>query len=140
MHLSDIRQFYAEEIRAVSNIQSKALVRALATVPRECFLGPRPWQIVNADPWQMMPPNTGLGAGGSYRSTDDADPNHLYHNVLVAIDASRKLNNGLPSAVVWWLDCLDLRQGDRVLHVGCGTGYYSAISRWTNWSCDWRRD
>ena len=49
------------------------------------------------------------------------------HNVLVAIDASRKLNNGLPSAVVWWLDCLDLREGDRVLHVGSGTGYYTAI-------------
>jgi protein-L-isoaspartate(D-aspartate) O-methyltransferase len=127
MNLNDTRQYYAQEIRAVSNIQCAALVTALGKVPRERFLGPGPWQIVNADPWQIMPPNTGVGAGGSYRSTDDADPKHLYHNVLVAIDVSRKLNNGLPSALVWWLDCLGLRQGDRVLHVGCGTGYYSAI-------------
>src|SRR5947209_17413281 len=127
MNLNDIRRFYAEEIRAVSNLQSKAVVDALAKVPREHFLGPGPWQIVNADAWQMMPANTGLGGGGSYRTTDDSDPKHLYHNVLVAIDADRKLNNGLPSAVAWWLDGLGLRRGDRVLHVGVGVGYYTAI-------------
>ena len=48
MNLADVRQFYAEEICAVSNIQSKRLVAALAKVPRELFLGPGPWQIVNA--------------------------------------------------------------------------------------------
>ncbi len=45
MNLNDIRQFYAEEIRAVSNIQTQAIVKAFANVPRESFLGPGPWQI-----------------------------------------------------------------------------------------------
>jgi protein-L-isoaspartate(D-aspartate) O-methyltransferase len=108
------RQFYAEEVRAVANLQSEALVRAFAKVPREHFLGPGSWEIPNL-------------AGGSYHATPDADPKHLYHNVLVAIDAGRGLNNGLPSALALWFDALDLQEGNRVVHVGCGTGYYSAI-------------
>jgi protein-L-isoaspartate(D-aspartate) O-methyltransferase len=59
--------------------------------------------------------------------TPDSDPKHLYQNVLVAIDPSRHLNNGLPSGIAFWLDALDLRTGDHALHVGCGTGYYTAI-------------
>ena len=26
-----------------------------------------------------------------------------------------------------WIDALDLRDGERVVHIGCGLGYYSAI-------------
>ena len=61
----------------------------------------------------------------TYRVTTDADPRRLYHNVLVAIDPARKLNNGQPTAVITWLDALDPRPGDRVVHVGAGVGYYS---------------
>src|ERR1041384_2930174 len=46
MDLEKQRQFYAEELRAVANIQSEELVHAFAKVPREHFLGPGPWQIV----------------------------------------------------------------------------------------------
>jgi protein-L-isoaspartate(D-aspartate) O-methyltransferase len=98
------RQFYAEELRAVSNLQSEALVRAFAKVPRENFLGPGPWQIRNP-------------SLDSYRTTPDAHPKHLYHNVLVAIDAGRQLNNGQPGALALWFDALDLREGNRVVHV-----------------------
>lgn len=111
------RQLYAEELRAVSNLRSKALVRAFANVPREHFLGPGPWHIIApAEPGCI-----------SYRITEDADSRHLYHNVLVAIDAERHLNNGQPSALALWFDVLDLQEGDRAVHVGCGTGYYTAI-------------
>ena len=127
MNLDEIRQYYAEEIRAVANIQTEALVAAFALVPREHFLGPGPWQIANPDSWQAMTPNANLKGAGSYRTTEDDNPRHLYHNVLIAIDAERKLNNGQPSGLASWLDALELRAGDRVLHVGCGVGYYTAI-------------
>ncbi len=45
--LNLVRQFYAEELRAVANLQSEALVKAFAKVPREHFLGPGPWQILS---------------------------------------------------------------------------------------------
>ena len=117
MDLDTQRQFYAEEIRAVANLQSEVLVQAFAKVPREYFLGPGPWQIV-------VPSEPG---SFSCRTTDDADPRHLYHNVLVAIDAERRLNNGQPSGLALWFDALDLQKGERVVHIGCATGYYTAI-------------
>jgi protein-L-isoaspartate(D-aspartate) O-methyltransferase len=59
--------------------------------------------------------------------TIDANPRHLSHNVLVAIDPKRGLNNGHPSFLAWLIDQLDLKVGQSVYHVGVGTGYYSAI-------------
>ena len=119
--LDAIRQYYAEELRAVANL-SEALVRAFAKVPREHFLGPGPWQILN--PSHLIDDNN---EATYYRDTADADPKQLYHNILVAIDAKRSLNNGQPSFVATLIDSLELNPGDRVLHIGCGTGYYSAI-------------
>jgi len=112
------RQFYAEELRAVANLQSEAVVKAFATVPREHFLGPGPWQIVN--PWR-------LEVEPSYRKTPDADARHIYHNILVGIDPERHLNNGQPGFLAFLIDQLELQVADHVVHVGCGTGYYTAI-------------
>jgi protein-L-isoaspartate(D-aspartate) O-methyltransferase len=118
MDLEAIRRFYAEEIEAVAGLRSQALVEAFARVPREQFLGPGPWQI--------MVPGAEL-TGGGYRTTRDADPRHVYHNVVVALDAARQINNGQPSGLASWLEALDLRPGDRAVHIGCGAGYYTAI-------------
>src|SRR5262249_46216288 len=107
------RARYAEELRERSQVQSPALNHAFATVPREHYLGSGPWRIFEL-------PN-------HYRETPDADARHVYHDVLVAIDASRFLNNGQPSAHALWLDQLDLHTGEHVVHIGCGTGYYTAI-------------
>jgi protein-L-isoaspartate(D-aspartate) O-methyltransferase len=63
-----------------------------------------------------------------YETTPDADPRRLYENVLVALDASRNLNNGEPAMLARWLDALDLAPRARFLHVGCGVGYYTAIA------------
>jgi len=49
-------------------------VRAFAGVSREAFLGPAPWRVLGSE-------------------TDN--PVHLYADVLVAIDATRSLMNGL---------------------------------------------
>ena len=84
------QRFYAEELRAVAELRSEALVQAFATVRREAFLGPGPWKILSLK-HGMGPPE--------YRPTPDANPEHLYHNVAVAIDAARMLNNRQPSAL-----------------------------------------
>jgi protein-L-isoaspartate(D-aspartate) O-methyltransferase len=63
-----------------------------------------------------------------YQMTPDEDPRHIYDTVLVALDASRGLNNGEPSSLLRFLDILDLAPGDRFLHIGCGVGYYTAIA------------
>jgi protein-L-isoaspartate(D-aspartate) O-methyltransferase len=110
------RRWYAEEIRWNAKLQSEPLVKAFATVPREKFLGRGPWHILSA---------TQLGRG--YTRTSNADPRHVSHNVLVAIDAKRGLNNGHPSFLASLIDQLNLKDGETVYHVGCGTGYYSAI-------------
>jgi len=51
----------------------------------------------------------------------------VYHNVAVAIDPARQLFNGQPGTLAVWIDTLDLAAGMRVLHVGAGLGYYSAV-------------
>jgi protein-L-isoaspartate(D-aspartate) O-methyltransferase len=112
------RRFFAEEIEALANLQSVGLVNALATVERERFLRPGPW-LVQAD--------ADFGFGRPPRVTADRDPARVYHNVAVAIDPSRHLFNGAPSVVAGFIDALAIQRGDRVLHVGCGLGYYSAV-------------
>jgi len=116
MKLEDYRRFYAEEIELAGNLDSPALVEAFARVPREHFLGPGPWQIVFPD---------FTSDGTKYKTV--SDPRQLYHNVLITIDASRGLNNGHPSSLAGWINALALKTGDRVFHVGCGVGYYTAI-------------
>ena len=113
---ADARRFLAEEIRVAANIRSQRLVDAIASVPRERFLPPGPWHI------------RGLGdAGGPPRRTDDDDPRHVYHDVAIAIDADRNLYNGQPSLIARWFDELAIAPGEHVLHIGCGTGYFTSL-------------
>jgi protein-L-isoaspartate(D-aspartate) O-methyltransferase len=118
MTLEECRRFYAEEVRLAGSVKSAALVEAFARVPREKFLGPGPWRFPSMD----------MALGGSaYLTSDDTDPRHVYHNVPVALDVSRDLNNGQPGSLARWMDDLDLKSGDRVYHLGCAVGYYTAI-------------
>jgi len=109
------RRWFAEELRYGAHVQSSAVVEAFATVPRERFAGPGSWRILSP---MRMP---------DYWTTDDADPKHLYHDVLVAIDETRRLNNGQPSLWACLYDQLGLECGSHVIRVGAGAGYYSAI-------------
>ncbi|HKB10284.1 MAG TPA: methyltransferase domain-containing protein, partial [Vicinamibacterales bacterium] len=54
-------------------------------------------------------------------------PARVYHNIAVAIDPDRQLFNGQPATLGVWLDSLDLAPGMRLLHVGAGLGYYTAV-------------
>jgi protein-L-isoaspartate(D-aspartate) O-methyltransferase len=51
----------------------------------------------------------------------------VYENVSVAIDPARQLFNGAPVFLARMIDRLALRPGSRVLHIGAGLGYYSAV-------------
>lgn len=106
------RRIYAEELRFLTQMSSPALLAAFATVPRERFVGPGPWRILGMR---------------DFRTTEDADPRRVYQNALIALDEAKGINNGQPSMWALFFDELGVRPGDHVLHLGCGTGYYTAI-------------
>lgn len=111
------RRVYADELARLGPItHTPELTTAFASVRRERFLGPGPWRII-------VPHRN----GNEVFTSPDADPAHLYRDVLVTIDASRGINNGQPSLWARAFDRLGLKAGARVLHVAAGTGYYSAI-------------
>jgi protein-L-isoaspartate(D-aspartate) O-methyltransferase len=114
--LHAVRRAYADVVRDAGNLQHESLVQALARVPRERFFAAGPWKIID------------LATGSfSYQDTVDADPRHLYADVLVALDPARFLNNGHPSSLASWIDALAPARGEHVVHFGCGTGYYTAL-------------
>ena len=113
--IEEARHRYAEELRLTARLGSHAVIDAFATVPRERFFGPGPWRLLS--PMAL----------GEYWTTEDGDPRHLYHDVLIAIDEQRRLNNGQPSLWARMYEDLDLSNGAQVMHVGAGTGYFSAI-------------
>ncbi|HEY0329480.1 MAG TPA: methyltransferase [Rhodopseudomonas sp.] len=104
------RTFYAE---LIAGHRGARIRDAFAAVPREPFAGPGPWLL--------------KGLGKDYVQTPDADPAFLYQDALLALVAARNINIGMPSAHALWLGAIDLRPGERVLQVGAGAGYYTAI-------------
>jgi protein-L-isoaspartate(D-aspartate) O-methyltransferase len=114
--LSETRRSYAQAIAAAVGLKTQALVEALATVPRERFLRPGPWLVIDAADIRRPP-----------QWTPDDNPASIFADVSVAIDAERQLFNGAPSFLASLIDRLSLEPGSRVLHVGVGLGYYSAL-------------
>jgi protein-L-isoaspartate(D-aspartate) O-methyltransferase len=121
------RRFYAEELEAVCRLRSPALVDAFAAVPRERFLPSGPW-TVSAEGDFMAAASTRVARGAMpVQPTPDDDPARVYHNIAIAIDPSRHLFNGQPGTLAVLIEALALTPGARVLHVGCGLGYYTAV-------------
>jgi protein-L-isoaspartate(D-aspartate) O-methyltransferase len=108
-----IRTAYAKQILAAARVDDARLAAAFSTVRREDFLGPGPWPMLR---WL-----------GEYVPTPDDDPVYLYTNDLVGILPGRKLNNGQPSLHAHLIHHAAPRAGDHVVHIGTGTGYYTAI-------------
>ncbi len=121
------RRWFAEELRFITRAGVRDLIditrragasdviEAFATVPRERFVGPGPLRILS--PWNMR----------EYWTPADQTPAAVYHDVLIAYDEQRYLNNGQPSLWAFIFDKLNVVPGERVLHLGCGMGYYTAI-------------
>ena len=108
-----LRLFYASLVCAAAKVSDPRIEQAFRAVKREPFVGPGPWRIT-------------LG-GHPYVMTPNDDPSFIYQNSLVALDGAQGLNIGMPSAHAFWLDGCELKQGEAVLQVGVGTGYYTAI-------------
>jgi protein-L-isoaspartate(D-aspartate) O-methyltransferase len=117
--LERVRRDYARKIEKLAKLRTPGLARGFASVPREDFVGPGPWQV-------LRPP---IEQG--YVETPDDDPVHVYETVLIALDAKRQLNNGEPVSLAQWLDLLELTPGNAFAHIGCGVGYYTAIANET---------
>ena len=122
MTIEDCREFYAREVKFAASLTTPGLVEAFAKVPREKFLGPGPWQIGSAEGRAMS--LAGMGQL-SYVTVDD--PRDVYHNVVISLDRAKDINNGQPGSLARWIDALALKPGERVYHLGCGVGYYTAI-------------
>ncbi|MFH6786476.1 MULTISPECIES: protein-L-isoaspartate O-methyltransferase family protein [Methylobacterium] len=108
--LTQTRAAYAARIMARAGSDDPALLRAFATVPREAYCGPGPWTV--------------FGEDGSGPVTEPAG---LYRDVLVSLRPESGLNNGEPSLHALGLAAARVRPGERVVQVGAGGGYYTAI-------------
>lgn len=108
------RSFFANLVTASAGIPSNnsRLTAAFASTPRERFVGPGPWKIFTA-----------VG----YIETPSDDPAFLYQDVVVALAPERAINNGQPVLHALCIAALNPKEGESVVHVGAGTGYYTAI-------------
>jgi protein-L-isoaspartate(D-aspartate) O-methyltransferase len=109
-----IRRAFAKQMLALASIEADLrLEEAFASVPRERFLGPPPWQM------SRVP--------RGYETVHSHDPAVLYQDALFALASGRGVNNGSPSLHARWLHALSPSEGERVAHIGAGTGYYTAL-------------
>lgn len=111
--LEVLRRFYARLITTSAGVDDRRILEAFANVERERFLGAGPWQIkVAAD---------------GYMDSETDDPAVLYQDIVVGIVPSKGLNNGEPSLHAKCLGAANPAVGEMAIHVGAGTGYYTAI-------------
>jgi protein-L-isoaspartate(D-aspartate) O-methyltransferase len=112
--LSIIRAAYAKQILAAAGVVDNVrLEAALSATRREDFLGAGPW-------WMLR-------RFQDYVTTPDADPVYLYTDDLVGILPERRINNGQPSLHAHLIHQASPGAGEHVVHIGTGTGYYTAI-------------
>lgn len=112
--LPELRRIYARQMLALADaLGNGRLEDAFAAVPRERFLGAGPWRIMT--PWSP------------YVTVPHSEQALIYQDVVVALDETRGVNNGSPSLHARWMHLAAPREGETVVHVGCGAGYYTAI-------------
>jgi protein-L-isoaspartate(D-aspartate) O-methyltransferase len=108
-----VRAAYARQVLAAAGVNDARLAEAFAAIRREDFVGPGPWLVLR---WLR-----------DYVPTPDADPVYLYTDDLVALVPERRVNNGQPSLHAHLIHQALPAAGQHVVHVGTGTGYYTAI-------------
>ena len=111
--LAIIRRAYSKQVLCDAETSSQRLEDAFAEVRREDYLGPGPWPLCRW--WEH------------YIWSPSADPVYLYTNAPVGIDPERRINNGQPSFHARSIAQARPVQGEHVVHIGAGVGYYTAI-------------
>lgn len=111
--VQDFRNFYARFVVSNYGKPDERLIAAFSSVEREHYVGPGPWKISTIT--------------SGYIDTVIDDPRILYQDVLVGLLTERYINNGQPSLHARCLAACNPQAGNSVLHIGAGTGYYSAI-------------
>lgn len=107
------RSFFAQLVTASAGIApGSALEAALASTPREQFVGPLPWKVY-----------TPVG----YIEIPSDDPAFLYQDIVVSLGRDEPLNNGQPILHAFCLAALAPQGGDRIVHIGAGSGYYTTV-------------
>jgi len=106
------RTFFADLITASSGASDPRLKAAFASISRERFLGNGPWRVFTA---------------GGYIKTPSDDPAFLYQDITVALEDSGSINNGQPVLHSHCLGALRIQEGETIVHIGAGTGYYTAV-------------
>lgn len=113
MELAERRTWFGKQIAASAGVgEDSAIAHVFAETRREDFVGPPPWRI--------------------FGEREDAgrlvdDPAQLYQDVLVQLKGEAAINNGQPSLHAMCFAALGVRAGETVVHVGAGTGYYTAM-------------
>jgi len=106
------REFFAKLVTAnVGLPPGSELEAAFASTPREQFVGPPPWRMFTRS--------------GYVESPDD--PALLYQDVVVSLGGEGPFNNGQPTLHAACVAALNVKRGERVVHVGAGTGYYTTL-------------
>ena len=106
------RTFYAELITSSVGAPKSRLTSAFMATPRERSLGPGPWKVFTLRGYVITPSD---------------DPAFVYQDVVVALDEERRINNGQPTLHALCLAALNVMEGETVVHIGAGTGYYTAV-------------
>jgi protein-L-isoaspartate(D-aspartate) O-methyltransferase len=115
--LEAFRASYARLVATIGGVsadstESVPLLEAFTSVPREQFIGSAPWRIVTHSGYVTVPAD---------------DPAFLYQDFAVALQPDQHINNGQPSLHVRCLAALQIKPGEKVVHIGAGTGYYTAL-------------
>jgi protein-L-isoaspartate(D-aspartate) O-methyltransferase len=75
---------------------------------------------MGSGPWQVF-------AGAGYLPTLSDDPALLYQDILIGLLPEKGINNGQPSLHAKCLAAAAPGPGESVVHIGAGTGYYTAL-------------
>jgi protein-L-isoaspartate(D-aspartate) O-methyltransferase len=112
--LEALGKFFADLVTANAGVDRKndRIRAAFAAVAREQFVGAGPWRVF-----------TPIG----YIETPTDDLSFLYQDIPVALEREGAINNGQPSLHALCISALNVQEGEVIVHVGAGAGYYTAV-------------